>query len=201
VTIAADSAAATPAARAVERSCVACRRTARADALLRIARAPDGRIVPDWRRALGGRGAHVCPTRGCVAAAIAGRALDRAFKAQVVYPEIDAFLAATREPLARKLGALLGAAIGGHKAAAGADAAQRVLADGHAACVLVAADAGERDEIERRAAARGVPTRVVADKAALGEMLGKRPTAIVAIGDRGLAEAVAETLERLQALQ
>jgi hypothetical protein len=201
VTTASESAVSTRPAGAASRSCVACRKTARPDALLRIARAPDGRIVPDWRRTLGGRGAHVCPTRGCIAAAIAGRAMERAFKAPVVYPDVEEFVASVRESLSRRLGALLGSAIGGRKAVAGTDAVDRVLALGHAVCVLVASDAGDRSEIERRAASRGVPTRVLVDKAALGGMLGKRPTAVVAISDRGLAEAVSKTLERLQALQ
>jgi len=187
--------------RRPERTCVACRRTAGPDALLRLARTPDGRVVADWRGNLGGRGAHVCPTRSCIVAAIGGRALERAFRASVVYPDAEELVATARQALARRLGALLGSAIGGRRAVAGTDAVKRVLGLGHASCILVASDAADRIDIERNAADRGVPVKVASDKVSLGEMLGKRPTAIVALVDSGLSEAVSSTLERLEALQ
>jgi len=78
---------------------------------------------------------------------------------------------------------------------------KRSLDLGRAVFVVVASDAANRIEITRQAAQRGVPLKVASDKAALGEMLGKRPTAIAALVDRGLAEAVSSTFERLEALQ
>jgi uncharacterized protein len=201
VTTAVTESAAQSGRRKPERTCAACRRVSSGDALLRLARTPDGRIAVDWRRSLGGRGAHVCPTRSCISAAIRGRTLERAFRASVVYPEVEALVAAAHAGLERKLGALLGSAVAARKAAVGTDAVDRAFALGNAACVLVAADAAERDGIERRAAERGVPSMVLPDKAACGELLGRRPTAVIAIGDRGLATAVCVTLERLEALK
>jgi predicted RNA-binding protein YlxR (DUF448 family) len=187
--------------RKSERTCAACRRLADSDSLLRLVRTPDGHVVVDWRRKLGGRGAHVCPTRSCITAAIRGRALEKVFHATVEYPDVEELVASARDSLSRRLGALLGSALGARKAAVGSDAVERSLSLGHAACLLVASDASERVEIERRAAERKVPLRVVFDKMLLGEMLGKRPTAVMALGDRGLAIAVFETLERLETLQ
>jgi hypothetical protein len=187
--------------RGPERTCIACRRPAGKEALLRLARTPDGGIVADWRGNLGGRGAHVCPTRRCIEAAIGGRALDRAFRAAVAYPDASEFVAAARDALTRRLGALLGSAITGRRAAAGADAVKHALELGQAVMLVVASDAAERTEIERNAAQRGVRVRAASDKAALGEMLGKRPVAILAIVDRGMSEAVSATLDRLEALQ
>jgi predicted RNA-binding protein YlxR (DUF448 family)/ribosomal protein L30E len=187
--------------RAPERTCVACRRTAGTDALLRLARTPDGEVVADWRSRLGGRGAHVCPTRRCISEAIRGKALDRAFRASVRYPEAEELVTTARRALERTLGALLGSAVGARRAVSGADAVKRAVALGHAVCIVVAADAAERSDIEGGAAARGLRVRVAADKGSLGEMLGKRPTAVMAIIDRGLAEAVSATLDRLEALQ
>jgi uncharacterized protein len=196
-----ESSAAAKSGRKPERSCAACRRTSNREELLRLVRTPDGGIAVDWRRKLGGRGAYVCPTRSCIAAAVSGRALDRAFRAAVEYPGIEELISAARDGLSRRLGALLGSALGARRLAVGSDAVDGAIAGGHAACLLVAADAANRDEIERRAAERGVPVRICFDKAACGEMLGKRPTAVMALGDRGLARAVFETLERLEALQ
>ena len=196
-----ETGAAPRANRGPERTCVACRRPAGKEALLRLARTPDGGFVADWRGNLGGRGAHVCPTRRCIEAAIGGRSLDRAFRATVVYPDVSEFIATTRDALTRRLGALLGSAISGRRAVAGTDAAKHALELGQAVMIIVASDAAERTDIERNAAQRGVRVRAAADKAALGEMLGKRPVAIVAIVDRGMSEAVSSTLDRLEALQ
>jgi uncharacterized protein len=169
--------------------------------MLRLARTPDGQIVADWRGRLGGRGAHVCPTRACIAAAVRGKALDRAFRASVRYPDADELVATAREALSRRLGALLGSAVGGRRAVSGTDAVKHSLGLGQAVCVLVASDAADGIEIARNAAQHGVPVKVASDKVALGEMLGKRPTAVVALVDRGLSEAVSSTLDRLEALQ
>jgi uncharacterized protein len=201
VTTAVESSAAEKGGRKPERSCAACRRTSSPDALLRLVRTPDGRIAVDWRRKLGGRGAHVCPTRGCIAAAIKGRALDRAFHAEVEYPDVDELIAAARDGLSRRLGALLGSALGARRLAVGSDAVDGALARGQVACILVAGDAANREDLVRRGAELGVPTRAMSDKESLGEILGRRPTAVMALGDRGLASAVLETLERLEALQ
>ena len=187
--------------RRPERTCVACRGKADPDALLRLARAPDGRVIADWRGNLGGRGAHVCPRRACITAAIRGRMLERAFRAAVRYPDPEELVGAARSGLARRLGALLGSAAGSRKAVSGTDAVRRSLELGSAVLVLVASDAAERKEIERRAADRGVPSRATSDKAALGGMLGRRPTAIAALVDRGLAAAVSSTMELLEGLQ
>jgi len=201
VTSASKTSAAPRTSHGPERTCVACRRTASPEALLRLARTPDGSIVADWRGSLGGRGAHVCPTRSCIAAAVRGRSLDRAFRAAVRCPDADELVAVVRTALVRRLGALMGSAAGARKAVSGADAVKRSLDLGRAVFVVVASDAANRIEITRQAAQRGVPLKVASDKAALGEMLGKRPTAIAALVDRGLAEAVSSTFERLEALQ
>jgi hypothetical protein len=169
--------------------------------LLRLVRAPDGAIVADWHGSLGGRGAHVCPTRSCLTAAVRGRSFDRAFHAAVRYPDPDELVATVRTALTRRLGALMGSAVGARKAVSGTDAVGRSLDLGRAVFIVVASDAADRTDIERRASQRGVPLKVASDKAALGEMLGKRPTAIAALVDRGLAEAVSSTFERLEALR
>jgi len=187
--------------RKSERTCAACRRTADPDSLLRLVRTPDGHVVVDWRRRLGGRGAHICPTRSCITAAIRGRALEKVFHATVEYPDVEELVTSARDSLSRRLCALLGSSLGARKAAVGSDAVEHMMSLGHAACLLVASDAAERVEIERRAAERKIPLRVVFDKASLGEILGKRPLAVMALGDRGLAVAVFETLERLETLQ
>ena len=48
------------------RTCAACRSLRSDDELVRLCLGTDGRVVVDVRRRLGGRGAWVCPRRGCV---------------------------------------------------------------------------------------------------------------------------------------
>lgn len=48
------------------RTCVACRSARPKAALIRIARAPEGRLAVDERALMPGRGAYVCPTAECV---------------------------------------------------------------------------------------------------------------------------------------
>jgi predicted RNA-binding protein YlxR (DUF448 family) len=61
-----------------ERTCIVTRATAPADALIRFVVAPDGTVVPDFRRRLPGRGMWVTARAECVATAEKGRLFARA---------------------------------------------------------------------------------------------------------------------------
>ena len=63
-----------------------CRTAAPRDALRRFATV-EGRVVPDPREELPGRGAWLHPERGCWDAAVARRGFHRAFRAPVTIPE------------------------------------------------------------------------------------------------------------------
>jgi hypothetical protein len=62
------------------RTCVVTRTVRPADELLRFVAAPDGTIVPDIQGKLPGRGAWVACSRATVAAAVRGKALNRALE-------------------------------------------------------------------------------------------------------------------------
>ncbi|MDT0378809.1 YlxR family protein [Streptomyces sp. DSM 42041] len=64
-----------------ERTCVGCREHAGKAGLLRVVMI-EGRIVPDLRGTLPGRGAYVHPAQRCVDLAVRRRAFQRAFRAQ-----------------------------------------------------------------------------------------------------------------------
>ncbi|WP_307862764.1 YlxR family protein [Pseudonocardia parietis] len=61
------------------RTCVGCRTRERADVLLRVV-AENGRVVPDPRRRLPGRGAWLHPVTGCLDKAERRSALARALR-------------------------------------------------------------------------------------------------------------------------
>lgn len=67
-------------AESAERRCIVTRAERPADELIRFVVAPDGEVVPDIRRRLPGRGAHVTATAECVAAAERKHLFTKAFE-------------------------------------------------------------------------------------------------------------------------
>ncbi|HVL72511.1 MAG TPA: RNA-binding protein [Beijerinckiaceae bacterium] len=73
--------------REPERTCIVTREVRPPDGMIRFVVGPDGRVVPDLRHKLPGRGAWVSATRDAVATAVKRRLFARAFKAEVKAPE------------------------------------------------------------------------------------------------------------------
>jgi ribosomal protein L7Ae-like RNA K-turn-binding protein len=157
--------------------------------------------VFDWRRNLGGRGAHVCPTRRCIERAVGRHGFDRALKSPVKYPRVEVLLEAARGAVSRQIETLVWSAASSGSLATGTDATRRSMMDGSAACLVVAADARSRSKLVREAAAAGISCRTLATKDRIGKMTGRRPTGVLAIEDQGLAAALSDALDRLDALQ
>ena len=82
------------------RSCIACGRQADKAELLRIVRAPDGRVSFDPTGRAPGRGAYLCSAE-CFAAACKKKKLDRALKT-TIDPEERKRLAAEVEAALRE---------------------------------------------------------------------------------------------------
>lgn len=81
---AATSAAARPAKRVPQRTCVACRTGGGKRGLLRVVRLPEGQgVALDPTGKKSGRGAYVCPTEPCVAQALKKKALERSLKTPI----------------------------------------------------------------------------------------------------------------------
>lgn len=66
-----------------ERMCVACRKRAEKEALLRVVKDKNGVLMVDLTGKAEGRGAYVCAEEACVAAAEKKSCLSRAFKMRV----------------------------------------------------------------------------------------------------------------------
>ncbi len=120
------------------RMCIVSRRSLPAEALIRFVAGPDGRVVPDLKRRLPGRGAHIEARRAVVETALKRKLLPRALKRELSGVEtlprdVEALLvraAAGALALARKAGQIT-------TGAAKVDAAVR---SGKALAVLHASD-------------------------------------------------------------
>ncbi|MEJ8279121.1 YlxR family protein [Pseudonocardia spirodelae] len=78
------------------RTCVGCRTRERADVLLRVV-AENGRLVPDPRRRLPGRGAWLHPSTGCLDRAERRSAFARALRIRTK-PDVTAIRRWLQEP-------------------------------------------------------------------------------------------------------
>ena len=65
------------------RQCLGCREMKPKGELIRVVRSPEGEISLDFKGRKPGRGAYLCPDPNCLARARKGRAIERAFSAQV----------------------------------------------------------------------------------------------------------------------
>ena len=164
---------------AARRTCVACRTEEDRDDVIRLARSPDGEVVPDLKGTLPGRGAWIHPRAACLVAASTDRAiLSRAFKEKTdPGPLQERVRACVLSALADGLS--IAAAGGG--LVAGHDAAEAGVRSGEIVVLMYANDASERTRasVDRAGA---VPSVVVPfDRAELGRRIGQEPRAVVGV--------------------
>nr|WP_245396415.1 RNA-binding protein [Jiella sonneratiae] len=133
------------------RSCIVTRQRLDADALIRFVRDPDDRVVPDLRRRLPGRGAHVAMRREAVEEAVKRRLFARAFRGSVETPaDLGAMVDAL---LARQAAGSLGLARKAGQLVAGAAKVEAAMRSGRAAALVQARDAAP-DGLRKLDAAR-----------------------------------------------
>ncbi|MCB8840825.1 RNA-binding protein [Aurantimonas sp. VKM B-3413] len=146
-----------------ERTCIVTRTTQSAEDLLRFVRSPDGDVVPDLRRRLPGRGAHVAFDRRAVDEAARRKLFARAFRAETKVPadlgeRVDALLvklACGSLGFAKKAGQLV----------TGAEKVSTAVRSGRAVLVVHAVDAApdgiRKLDAARLAAAAGIVEKMV----------------------------------------
>jgi predicted RNA-binding protein YlxR (DUF448 family) len=180
---------------------VACGRVAPAEELLRVTALPREGLVLDWQRRLGGRGAHVCPSRECIEHAVARRSFDRALHARPAYPAAAALLEAARVAFERRIETLLRSARGARFLVVGTDAVAAAMGRGVLRCLLAAEDSSSAGRLVAGAERAGIPAGVAFDKARIGGLLGRPDTGVVGITDRGLARALCRGMAGLEGLR
>ncbi|MEZ4230158.1 MAG: DUF448 domain-containing protein [Polyangiaceae bacterium] len=178
------------------RTCVGCGERDHSAALACVVLDELGQPVVDLAArpsAFGGRGVWVHVRQTCLERA-ARHGLSKGFRAAVrVAPE--SLLAAVAGAANRRVSGLLGAAQRGRHLAVGADAVSDAWGQGGVELVLVTHDAAAARKLSCVAAAE-VSGRLAewGEKSALGTVLGRPDTAIIAVLDTGLASAVRTAL-------
>ena len=178
-------------------------RTRRSDAeLLRFVIDPDGRVVPDIKRKLPGRGVWLTATCDVVEKAVRQKVFSRAFKQDV---SADPKLAETVGALLRQaaLQALAMANKAGD-AVSGYAKAEKALKDGQAQCLVHASDAsddGSRKLDKLAIALSKSQTERIArvacfSSAELSAALGKWNVNHAVIADRGAGRTFLRAVER-----
>jgi predicted RNA-binding protein YlxR (DUF448 family)/ribosomal protein L7Ae-like RNA K-turn-binding protein len=177
-----------------ERQCIVCRRRAARDALVRLVRAPSGEIVADLGWRLPGRGAHCCPTRRCLEAAMRPAVLSRAFRTQVMPPDRAAWLGALAGQAERAVHELLGLYAKGGVAIAGAERLKARLAHhpSPSGMLCLADDAGQNTASRWRAWAEEHKVDICQglDKDRLGKALGMAECSVVWLTNPKAAQRV-----------
>lgn len=157
--------------------------------MIRLVLGEDGALGVDLAGRAFGRGAWVHPRPECIQRAAQG-GFGKSFKARVdAHP--GAVLELVRAAADRRVEALIASARRSGNAAPGSDVAREAVEHGRAELLVVAADArasAQAPFVARVAAAGKVV--IWGDKEALGRATGRPDTAIVAISDRGLSDAI-----------
>ncbi len=182
-----------------QRTCLGCREVMSRSELCRIVRAPDGEVLVDLRGKLPGRGASLCWNRGCIEAAVRRRAFDRAFRQPCRPVTADQFAEVVCRELVAHLASLLGMARKSAQFVAGSNAVLDALGRrAPLAVVIVAGDISPQigEKVGYKAAAAGVETTVLFDKAELGRILGRAERSVVGLPVGQLADAFLGDLRR-----
>lgn len=175
------------------RQCLVTREKRHADEMIRFVADPDGRVVPDVRRVLPGRGVWVTASRARVAEAVRKRLFARGFKADVRADDDLAQL--TDALLEREALAALSMARKAGLAVAGFEKVRAALKEGRCVALVEAADAAEdgRGKLMRLAINvagdhNAVPVVDLFDAAALSAALGLERAVHVGLRAGSLSE-------------
>jgi predicted RNA-binding protein YlxR (DUF448 family)/ribosomal protein L7Ae-like RNA K-turn-binding protein len=175
--------------RKPSRTCAGCRSAAGKGELVRVVLAEDGLLVVDLGGSAFGRGAWLHPRWECIERA-APRGLSKSFKGEVKTGPQELALSIARAG-DRRVSGLLASAKSAKRLAAGRAVVVQEIEAERAQLIVVASDAraaAESNAVQRmiaagRAACWGT-------KQTLGGAVGRGETGIIAVLDRGIAQAL-----------
>jgi predicted RNA-binding protein YlxR (DUF448 family) len=177
------------------RRCLVTRERQGKEAMVRLAVAPDGLLVPDIEERLPGRGLWITARRDIVERAVTKRLLARAAGAETtVPPDLADRIAAL---LARRCLDLLGLARRAGQAVAGFEKVKAALERGEVAILLQAADGSPEQRAKLRPRSGAIPVVALFSGAELAEIFGREVAVHAAILKGGIADRLARDCARL----
>jgi predicted RNA-binding protein YlxR (DUF448 family) len=182
------------------RRCIVTRQALEKPAMIRFVIDPDGRVTPDLKERLPGRGMWVTAARDVLEQAVAKHAFSKAAKQSVkVAPDLADQVAVLAR---REVAELLGLARKSSQLVAGFEKVDAVLRAGKVR-VLVAASDGAEDGRGKlaRIAGSGVEICAPLTAAELAQALGREHAVHAAITAGGIAEKTIIASRRLAALE
>ncbi|PLX87585.1 MAG: DUF448 domain-containing protein [Desulfuromonas sp.] len=186
--------------RQPQRTCIACRRTADQNKLVRFVLGPDGTLLVDYRHKLPGRGAYTCLSRECLEKAIEKRQFQRSFQGQAEAASVETLMAGLHEQLLARVESLLGMARKSGQLETGTNTVLDSLKKkGKFAVLILSEDISESigKKLTTVAARQDVPVFNMLGKNRIGQLLGKSERSAVAIKVGALADAILIELQRL----
>jgi hypothetical protein len=182
------------------RRCIVTRQALEKPAMIRFVVDPDGRVTPDLKERLPGRGLWVTASREALDQAVARHAFSKAAKQSVkVAPDLGAQVAAL---VRREVAELLGLARKSGQLVAGFEKVEAALRAGKVRVLVAASDGAEdgRGKLARLAGS-GVEICAPLTAAELAQALGREHAVHAAIKAGGIAEKTIIAARRLAALE
>lgn len=181
------------------RTCIVTRKQGEPGDMLRFVAGPDGRVVPDIKRRLPGRGVWVGLDRALVAQAAQRRLFARSLGEAAAVE--DDLAGKVDDLLARDALQALSLVNKTGAARIGFDKAETALRSGEAAALLAASDAGADGARKLAAAARGLGVAVLEPAtfaaAELGAAFGRDHAVHIALCRGGATDMALEAIDRL----
>ncbi len=183
-----------------ERTCVGCRGIFEKKEVVRIVAGPAG-VVIDYREKLPGRAAYVCPTRQCIEKSLTRDTISKALRLKIRQTELETVIGMIASRVKEKAQSLLSMAAKAGKLAAGYSAVQDALEKGRAEMILYARDLSEGTKQKvKQQGADSLRQASIFTKDELGAFISREQVGVMAIEDKGLADAVWRETERLKSL-
>lgn len=187
------------------RRCIVTRAALEKPAMIRFVLDPEGRVVPDLKEKLPGRGLWVTADRAILAEAVKKNAFARAARQSAKVPAD--LVERVAELARREVMELLGLARKSGQLRAGFEKVQIALQAGKVRLLIAASDAAEdgKGKLARLAArseaGSGVELAAPLTAAELAQALGREHAVHAAIAASGIAERVIIACRRLRALR
>jgi hypothetical protein len=184
-----------------QRTCIGCRQVFGKDEVVRIVAGPTGAVI-DYRDKLPGRAAYVCPRLDCIRKALNRENLSRALHGRTAAPDAEAFAGQLAAIITEKIRSLLTMAVKAGGLAAGASAVDDALQKGRVEMLIFAGDVSEGTR-EKLCSGNPLPSRqaTLFTRDEMGQMVGRELVGVVAILEKGFADAVGSEVERLKGLR